>query len=92
MEEHETDGLVELEESPRDQADPAEVAFFGYRKVAAPEKERLVTDRLFPEPDELSATLERIGFGSVNYRRLTSGIAVVHLGFKARGSGRAKRS
>ena len=89
MEEYETDGLAEPEESPRV---PAEVAFFGYRKVAAPEKERLVTDRLFPEPDELSATLERIGFGSVNYRRLTNGIAVVHLEFKARGSGRAKRS
>ncbi|MEW6440685.1 MAG: bifunctional demethylmenaquinone methyltransferase/2-methoxy-6-polyprenyl-1,4-benzoquinol methylase UbiE [bacterium] len=39
--------------------------------------------RLFPDPDELGALLERIGFTSVSYRRLTNGIAVVHLGTKS---------
>ena len=38
--------------------------------------------RLFPGADELKAILERIGFGRVTYRRLTDGIAVVHLGRK----------
>ena len=46
--------------------------------------------RLFPEPDQLSAMLERIGFHSVTYRRLTNGIAVVHLGVKRTGSGFSK--
>ena len=39
--------------------------------------------RRFPPPDELSATLERIGFTRVTYRRLTNGIAVVHTAVKA---------
>jgi demethylmenaquinone methyltransferase / 2-methoxy-6-polyprenyl-1,4-benzoquinol methylase len=38
--------------------------------------------RLFPEPHELSAILEDIGFSQVTYRRLTNGIAVAHLGIK----------
>jgi len=38
--------------------------------------------RTFPLPGELSATLERIGFADVTYRRLTNGISVVHVGTK----------
>ena len=38
--------------------------------------------RTFPLPDEVTATLERVGFSHVRYRRLTNGIAVVHLGVK----------
>lgn len=38
--------------------------------------------RLFPLPSELSAILEDIGFSDVRYRRLTNGIAVVHLARK----------
>ena len=38
--------------------------------------------RTFPLPDELSATLERVGFADVTYRRLTNGISVVHVGTK----------
>mgnify|MGYP001827927165 CR=1 FL=1 len=38
--------------------------------------------RTFPLPDELSATLERLGFTDVTYRRLTNGISVVHVGTK----------
>ncbi len=38
--------------------------------------------RMFPNPDELKAILERIGFGEVRHKRLTDGIAVVHLGRK----------
>jgi len=39
--------------------------------------------RLFPKPDELKSILERIGLRDVRYRRLTDGIAVIHLGKKA---------
>lgn len=39
--------------------------------------------RLFPGPEELRSILESIGFASVTYRRLTDGIAVIHLGTKA---------
>lgn len=39
--------------------------------------------RLFPNPDELKRILQGIGFREVAYRRLTDGIAVVHLGRKA---------
>jgi len=39
--------------------------------------------RSFPLPGELSKILERVGFTSVTYRRLTNGIAAVHLGTKA---------
>jgi demethylmenaquinone methyltransferase/2-methoxy-6-polyprenyl-1,4-benzoquinol methylase len=38
--------------------------------------------RLFPNPDELKSILERIGLRDVTYRRLTGGIAVIHLGKK----------
>jgi len=38
--------------------------------------------RLFPQPDELSAILRNIGFSTVAWRRLTNGIAVVHVGVK----------
>jgi demethylmenaquinone methyltransferase/2-methoxy-6-polyprenyl-1,4-benzoquinol methylase len=38
--------------------------------------------RLFPLPEELSGILENIGFSQVIYRRLTNGIAVIHLGQK----------
>jgi len=38
--------------------------------------------RMFPLPDELAAVLRRIGFSSVTYRRLTNGIAVIHLAVK----------
>ena len=36
--------------------------------------------RMFPLADELAAVLREIGFADVTYRRLTNGIAVVHLG------------
>jgi len=38
--------------------------------------------RLFPLPDELAGMLENIGFSNVTYRRMTNGIAVVHLAKK----------
>lgn len=38
--------------------------------------------RMFPVPEELSALLRDIGFHKVSYRRLTNGIAVVHVGEK----------
>ena len=38
--------------------------------------------RSFPLPDELSDILKRIGFSEVNYRRLTNGIAVIHIAVK----------
>ena len=41
------------------------------------------TIRLFPLPDALSAMLRGIGFQRVTYRRLTNGIAVVHLAVKS---------
>lgn len=40
------------------------------------------TIRMFASPDELKEILERIGFESVSYKRLTNGIAVIHLGHK----------
>ena len=40
------------------------------------------TIRLFHLPDEMSVILTRIGFSHVRYRRLTHGIAVVHVGRK----------
>ena len=39
--------------------------------------------RVFPGPRELKGILEDIGFRRVTYRKLTDGIAVVHLGVKA---------
>ena len=38
--------------------------------------------RMFPSPQKLSAILEEIGFSQVTYRKLTNGIAVIHLGHK----------
>lgn len=38
--------------------------------------------RLFPEADGLKRILEGIGFTRVHYRRLTDGIAVVHVGVR----------
>jgi demethylmenaquinone methyltransferase/2-methoxy-6-polyprenyl-1,4-benzoquinol methylase len=38
--------------------------------------------RMFSQPEELTATLEKIGFTRVRYRRLTNGIAVIYLGVK----------
>ena len=38
--------------------------------------------RMFPLPEELSALLRDIGFQKVSYRRLTNGIAVVHVAEK----------
>ncbi len=38
--------------------------------------------RLFPSPKELSVILEKAGFSQVNYRKLTNGIAVIHLAKK----------
>jgi demethylmenaquinone methyltransferase/2-methoxy-6-polyprenyl-1,4-benzoquinol methylase len=39
--------------------------------------------RRFSRPQELSAMLAGLGFTQVRYRRLTNGIAVIHLGVKA---------
>ena len=39
--------------------------------------------RMFAHPEEVSATLEGLGFTQVRFRRLTNGIAVIHLGVKA---------
>jgi demethylmenaquinone methyltransferase/2-methoxy-6-polyprenyl-1,4-benzoquinol methylase len=38
--------------------------------------------RTFPLPDELAVVLKKIGFGCVAFRRLTNGIAVIHLAEK----------
>ncbi|OGR30827.1 MAG: UDP-3-O-(3-hydroxymyristoyl)glucosamine N-acyltransferase [Desulfobacca sp. RBG_16_60_12] len=38
--------------------------------------------RMFSQPEELSGLLTAIGFTRVRYRRLTNGIAVIHLGVK----------
>jgi len=38
--------------------------------------------RMFPMPDELALILKGIGFSKITYRRLTNGIAVVHLAVK----------
>ena len=38
---------------------------------------------MFSRPEELSRVLESLGFTRVRYRRLTNGIAVIHLGIKA---------
>lgn len=40
------------------------------------------TIRLFPLPEELADILKKIGFSHVTYRRLTNGIAAVHLAQK----------
>lgn len=38
--------------------------------------------RMFPLPDELTAMLQSIGFSQLTHRKLTNGIAVIHLGIK----------
>ena len=38
--------------------------------------------RMFPLPNELSKLLKKIGFPQITYRRLTNGIAVIHLACK----------
>ena len=38
--------------------------------------------RMFPGPEELAAILRGMGFTGIKYRRLTNGIAVIHLGIK----------
>jgi len=40
------------------------------------------TIRMFASPDELKTILENIGFEAVDYKRLTNGIAVIHMGRK----------
>jgi demethylmenaquinone methyltransferase/2-methoxy-6-polyprenyl-1,4-benzoquinol methylase len=40
------------------------------------------TIRMFASPDELQTVLENIGFEAVDYKRLTNGIAVIHMGRK----------
>jgi demethylmenaquinone methyltransferase/2-methoxy-6-polyprenyl-1,4-benzoquinol methylase len=40
------------------------------------------TSRMWPLPDELSAILRKVGFSTVNHRKLTNGIAVIHLAVK----------
>jgi demethylmenaquinone methyltransferase / 2-methoxy-6-polyprenyl-1,4-benzoquinol methylase len=40
------------------------------------------TIRMFASPDELKTILENIGFEAVSYKRLTNGIAVIHMGRK----------
>jgi demethylmenaquinone methyltransferase/2-methoxy-6-polyprenyl-1,4-benzoquinol methylase len=38
--------------------------------------------RMFPLPHELSKSLKKIGFSRITCRRLTNGIAVIHLAVK----------
>jgi demethylmenaquinone methyltransferase/2-methoxy-6-polyprenyl-1,4-benzoquinol methylase len=38
--------------------------------------------RMFPLPNELSKLLKNIGFSQITHRRLTNGIAVIHLAVK----------
>jgi demethylmenaquinone methyltransferase/2-methoxy-6-polyprenyl-1,4-benzoquinol methylase len=38
--------------------------------------------RMFALPEELTALMEKIGFAQVTHRKLTNGIAVIHLGVK----------
>jgi demethylmenaquinone methyltransferase / 2-methoxy-6-polyprenyl-1,4-benzoquinol methylase len=38
--------------------------------------------RMFADPEEVSATLAGLGFTKIRYRRLTNGIAVIHLAVK----------
>ena len=40
------------------------------------------TIRVWPLPDELTAILKEIGFSDVSHRKLTNGIAVIHLAVK----------
>jgi demethylmenaquinone methyltransferase/2-methoxy-6-polyprenyl-1,4-benzoquinol methylase len=58
--------------------------FLGHLLVGSAESYACLpeTIRLFHLPDEISAILTDIGFRRVVYRRLTNGIAVVHVGRK----------
>jgi demethylmenaquinone methyltransferase/2-methoxy-6-polyprenyl-1,4-benzoquinol methylase len=58
--------------------------FLGHLLVGSAESYACLpeTIRLFHLPDEISAILTEIGFRRVVYRRLTNGIAVVHVGRK----------
>lgn len=38
--------------------------------------------RMFPMPDELAALLKEIGFSHINCKKLSNGIAVIHLAIK----------
>ncbi len=38
--------------------------------------------RMFPQPEELTAILEKTGFSQITHRKLTNGIAVIHLAIK----------
>jgi demethylmenaquinone methyltransferase/2-methoxy-6-polyprenyl-1,4-benzoquinol methylase len=40
------------------------------------------TIRMWPLPDELTEILKNIGFAHVGHRKLTNGIAVIHLAVK----------
>jgi demethylmenaquinone methyltransferase / 2-methoxy-6-polyprenyl-1,4-benzoquinol methylase len=42
--------------------------------------------RMFPGPEKLKFLLEEIGFSRVSFRKLTNGIAIIHLGFKENGN------
>ena len=53
--------------------------FVGSRKAYTHLPESI---RMFPLPDELAEMLKTIGFSRVTYRRLTNGIAVIHLAVK----------
>ncbi len=46
--------------------------------------------RLFPSPSRLRRMLLSVGFTDVSYKRLTNGIAVIHVGTKANRSGNRK--
>jgi demethylmenaquinone methyltransferase/2-methoxy-6-polyprenyl-1,4-benzoquinol methylase len=58
--------------------------FLGHLLVGSAESYSCLpeTIRLFHLPDEIAAILTRIGFQRVSYRRLTNGIAVIHVGRK----------
>ena len=58
--------------------------FLGHLLVGSAESYACLpeTIRLFHLPDEIAAILNRTGFRRVTYRRLTNGIAVVHVGRK----------
>jgi len=59
--------------------------FLGYLLAGSAESYSCLpeTIRLFHLPDEIAAILARNGFQGVTYRRLTNGIAVIHVGRKA---------
>jgi demethylmenaquinone methyltransferase/2-methoxy-6-polyprenyl-1,4-benzoquinol methylase len=60
------------------------IPFLGKVLVGSREAYTLLPEsiRMFPLPEELSALLREIGFHNITYRRLTNGIAVVHVAEK----------